>query len=68
MFFVTAREGKEYFVMSGPYETHQEALDAVSMARDTASDIDGRAWFMAWGTAHIPGRTQPGNLERCHLV
>ena len=67
-YWVTAKDAGHYFVMAGPYETHKEALGAVDMARDTASDIDGRAWFMAWGTARIPDRTKPGNLNRCHLI
>ena len=72
-YFVTAIDQgpamtRRVMVMSGPYNTHQQALDAVGMARDTASDIDGRAWFMAWGTARIPDRTQPGNLEKMGLA
>lgn len=68
-YWVTAIDGlNRCFVMSGPYADHQSALDAVIPCRDIASDQDGRAWFMAWGTARITDRNQPGRLQTAGLV
>ncbi|HXN71505.1 MAG TPA: hypothetical protein VN861_03015 [Candidatus Acidoferrales bacterium] len=45
-------DGGKVFLMAGPYRTHGEALAAERRVCQVASDVDGRAWFMAWGTCH----------------
>ena len=52
------------FLMAGPYRSHGMALADVNKACIIASDIDGRAWFMAWGTVHHKGDLQPGRLNK----
>ncbi len=67
-YWVTAIDGSNRcFVMSGPYDNHQAALDDVIPCRDIASDQDGRAWFMAWGTARMVERSEPGRLNSTGL-
>jgi hypothetical protein len=67
-YWVTALEGSSRcFVMSGPYADHQRALDDVIKCRDIAADQDGRAWFMAWGTARMTDRAEPGRLNAAGL-
>ena len=55
------------FLMAGPYRTHGEALADKRKACLKASDIDGRAWFMAWGTCHKDS-TEPGVLNKHKLI
>ena len=49
--------------MAGPYRTHGQALADERKVTLIASDIDGRAWFMAWGTVHKDS-TELGILNR----
>lgn len=49
-YYVTCMDGPSWWYMAGPYQTHTEALAAVDKACRIAADIDGKAWFMAWGT------------------
>jgi hypothetical protein len=39
----------------GPFETHQEALCAVSSVSAAWSAVDYRACWYAWGTARVRG-------------
>lgn len=55
------------FLMAGPYRTHGAALADERKACKIASDIDGRAWFMAWGTCHKES-SEPGVLNRHNLM
>lgn len=66
-FYVTAIDGSTVYWMAGPYEIHQAALDAVKPAMEIANKHDGRAWFMAWGTAKTE-RNDPGTLTRLQLL
>lgn len=50
-FYVSAIDGKQKFLVSGPYPSHAAALSQVDAIKEKASKIDGRADFMAWGTA-----------------
>ena len=68
-YYVIAVDGPSWWRMSGPYDTHQEALADVAGARNIADKHDGRAWFMAWGT--IRDKTEnrtPGNLNKAGLM
>ena len=66
-YYVTAIDGPAWWKMAGPYATHADALADVDKARGIADKHDGRAWFMAWGTARIESTT-PGNLNRANLI
>jgi hypothetical protein len=52
-FYVTAIDGQRMAYVSGPFETHEQALDQVEPARTLWSERDARAWFAAWGTARV---------------
>lgn len=67
-YYVTAITGGRYFVMAGPYSTHQAALDDVQRARDVAYQVDPRAWWAAWGTARIEGSQRAGRLNDLGLM
>jgi hypothetical protein len=54
--------------MAGPYADHEAALQDVDRSRDIASDHDGRAWFMAWGTVRIEGGGQVGALNKNKMI
>ena len=41
---------REFVVLLGPFETHQEALDLVATARRLAEIVDPRACWYAYGT------------------
>lgn len=50
-YYVSAIDGIKKYLIAGPYPTHDEAASKVEHVRTEADRIDGRAWFMAWGTA-----------------
>lgn len=50
-FYVSAIDGSKRHLIAGPWGTHDDALARVDPVRRHASGLDGRAWFMAWGTA-----------------
>ena len=52
-FYVSAVDGDRAALVSGPFETHQEALDAVQAVRDACSDP--KAHWYAWGTCRVRG-------------
>jgi hypothetical protein len=66
-YFVTALDGPSFYYMAGPYPTHAEALALVDKAKAIAYEHDGKAWFMAWGTARSE-RTEPGSLNKHNLI
>lgn len=54
--YVSAIDGPHRYLIAGPYETHETALERVEDVRFIACDHKrnasaGRAWFMGWGTA-----------------
>lgn len=55
------------FLMAGLYRTHGAALADENKACKIASDVDGRAWFMSWGTCHKDS-TAPGVLNKHNLL
>ncbi len=50
-FYVSSIDGRKRHLVAGPYATHAEALGLVDEVMRHADKLDGRAWFMAWGTA-----------------
>ena len=66
VFYVTAiNDRKQYVKLSGPYTTHQEALDAQPMVTKWAWDVDPRAPWYSYGTTAIATSTPAlGAYER----
>ena len=50
-FYVSAIDGPRKHLVAGPYASHDEAKGRVEDVRKHADERDGRAHFMAWGTA-----------------
>jgi hypothetical protein len=53
-FYVSAIDGPKTYLVAGPYDTHQAALDRVEAVRTHADQHDPRAHFMFWGTCSLP--------------
>jgi hypothetical protein len=69
IYYVTAKDGPQWWKMAGPYPTHEAALADVDRALRIASDNAPKAWFMNWGTARMKdGTTEPGNLNKAGLI
>lgn len=55
-YYTSAKDGERYVALTGPFETHLEALEAVPGARTKAYEYDTRACWYAYGTfAAKPG-------------
>jgi hypothetical protein len=67
-YFVSAIDGTKKYIMAGPYAGHAAALADVDRARDIASNLEGRAHFMAWGTCRAEGSTDIGTLNKYKLI
>lgn len=67
-YYVSAIDGTQVHLIAGPYATHRAALDDVQRACHIASDANGRAWFMSWGTVRIEGCTRVGVLNERGLI
>lgn len=50
-FYVSAIDGARRYLVAGPYSSHDAAKARVEKVREYARERDGRAHFMAWGTA-----------------
>ena len=56
---------KDARLLSGPYPTHQEALDLVDKARSISERHDPRAVWYAFGTLRMKDAfTEPGILQK----
>jgi hypothetical protein len=49
-YYVSAVDADRFWLVSGPYARHADALDAVSEVRARAEKHDPRSYFFAWGT------------------
>ena len=68
-YYVSCTDAGQVWLMAGPYQTHSEALADQDKALKIADSIDGRAWFMAWGTCRIKdGELKPGKLNQHKLI
>ena len=68
-YYVSCIDGPGYYLMAGPYATHTAAVAAKDTARRIAYDLDGRAWFMAWGVCRTLDNTnKPGILNERGLI
>jgi hypothetical protein len=52
-FYVTMKRDSRTAWLSGPYETHAEALARVEEVRERVSQLDPWTWFDAFGTSSI---------------
>lgn len=52
-FYVSAIDGKRRALMLGPFASHEAALARVDACRRKADELDGRAWFWAWGACRL---------------
>lgn len=62
-FFVTAKYGQGVAILAGPYETHEEALDALPKAKSLSLDAIAEAAFASFGTTRIAGYEKPGQFN-----
>jgi hypothetical protein len=68
-YFVSCIDGDEYYLMAGPYATHQEAQRLRRKAQDIAESHDPRAFWMAWGVCVLPDdTTRIGVLNKFNLI
>ncbi len=68
-YYVSAIDAGTTYLMAGPYNTHEAALADVDKALRIADDIDGRAWFMGWGTIRMRNDYRiPGKLNELNLM
>ena len=58
-YYVSMVDGQRFALLTGPFDTHREALDSVSKARDKACEIDGRAHFYSFGTCRMEITANP---------
>lgn len=53
-FYVSVLNNGRSGLLLGPFETHEEALGKVDLARTLADRVDPKAPFYAYGTARKP--------------
>jgi hypothetical protein len=63
-FYVSCIDGHRKALVSGPYASHAEALDAVQRVQRAAEKIDPRAIWYAWGTSGSETYDKPGALGK----
>jgi hypothetical protein len=52
-YYVSAIDGPREALVEGPFATHAEALARVDAAKARWVELDGRAWFAAWGACRV---------------
>ena len=62
-----SRSDRKVGLLSGPYETHQQALDALPAAKRLALDADSAAAFYYFGTLSISAEPYPAAAFRSLL-
>lgn len=67
-YYVSMHDHPAHWLLSGPYATHQEALDDVSAARDIANYHDARTYFYGFGTCRCDRHHGPGRLNQAGLM
>lgn len=53
-YYVSCINGAKKALVTGPYDSHAEALADVERVRTAAGKLDPKCDFYAWGTARIP--------------
>lgn len=67
-YFVSCLDAGRVFLMAGPYERHAQALADVDAAHKIAAEVDGRSWFMFWGTVRVEDSKKVGRLNALGLM
>ena len=62
-YYVSIVEGERFALAVGPFQTHQEALDMVSSARDIGRELDPKSHFYSWGTCKMAHGHREGVLN-----
>ena len=65
-YYVSIVDGAKKSLVSGPYEKHQQALDAVGPVRTIVARHDYRSHWYGFGTARLqdPADAKPGVLQK----
>ena len=65
-YYVSAREGQDEWLLVGPFDTHEEAIDYVAPAWTKAQEIDPRAFLWSVRTIRVkdPASRRPGQLNQ----
>ncbi len=64
-FYTSVQDAGKTGLLSGPYSTHQHALNALLEDKGEAQLLNYRALFYAFGTVAMPGTyRKPGVLDR----
>lgn len=58
-YYVSVKDGGRSAFLSGPYETHPEALALVDRARAICQELDPRSAFYAFGTCRMKDGSRP---------
>jgi len=63
-YYVNCADAGRVALLAGPFITHQEAIDLLDKVRDLAHEVDGRAWFYAYGTCKTENGKRIGLLNQ----
>jgi len=64
-YYVSVENNGSYRLLSGPYDTHSEALSRVSLARRVSERHDAKAVWYGFGTTRMkPDYNKPGILQQ----
>lgn len=64
-YFVSAVDGDQFALASGPYPSHRAALDDLEAVKRQAINLDPGGWFYAWGTCRLEiGSGKLGALQK----
>jgi hypothetical protein len=58
-YYVSVKDGSRAAFLSGPYETHEEALALVDRARAICNEHDYRSAFYSFGTCRMKDGSRP---------
>lgn len=68
-YFVGCVKDSRYYLMAGPYATHQQAEADRNRALEVADRVDGRAWFLSWGVVRLADDAErTGRLNELGLL
>ena len=59
---------ERFYLVAGPYATHNEALAHKRRAQDISEDRAPRSFWWAWGVCVMPTSDEQGILNRHNLI
>lgn len=62
-YYVTVRDARRTGFLAGPFAHQRQAAAAVERTKEAAYEVDGYAWFYAYGTAKAPNGHREGTLN-----